>query len=176
VRPRTPPGTRPAPTAYLSTPDGGATAWLETSDDPDAEPVGWLRTDAADRSTTFRFDSTESCAAEAERRGMTSVQVRDVRRIRWLIEELRISLFVQPIGTAGPVSERRIYRAMTTFPRSPRPSALPDGRSGGDPARYGLTSNDCPVLIRLPEMAARSSSSAIRFPTSALRTGPTAAE
>jgi len=25
---------------------------------------------------------------------------------------LRISLFAQPVGTAGPVSERRIYRAM----------------------------------------------------------------
>ena len=41
----------------------------------------------------------------------------DVRRIRWLIEELRISLFAQPIGTAGPVSERRIYRAMDDLPR-----------------------------------------------------------
>jgi ATP-dependent helicase HrpA len=40
----------------------------------------------------------------------------DVRRIRWMIEELRISLFAQPIGTAGPVSERRIYRAMDDLP------------------------------------------------------------
>ena len=35
-----------------------------------------------------------------------------VRRIRWQLEELRVSLFAQPLGTAGPVSERRIYRAM----------------------------------------------------------------
>ena len=40
----------------------------------------------------------------------------DVRRIRWMIEELRISLFAQSIGTAGPVSERRIYRAMDELP------------------------------------------------------------
>ncbi|MGI8694155.1 MAG: ATP-dependent RNA helicase HrpA [Geodermatophilaceae bacterium] len=40
----------------------------------------------------------------------------EVRRIRWMIEELRISLFAQSIGTAGPVSERRIYRAMDELP------------------------------------------------------------
>ncbi len=39
-----------------------------------------------------------------------------LRRIRWMIEELRISLFAQSIGTAGPVSERRIYRAMDELP------------------------------------------------------------
>ncbi len=36
----------------------------------------------------------------------------DVRRIRWQLEELRISLFAQPLGTAGPVSERRIFRQL----------------------------------------------------------------
>ncbi len=39
-----------------------------------------------------------------------------VRRIRWQLEELRISLFAQSLGTAGPVSERRIYRAMDELP------------------------------------------------------------
>ncbi len=39
-----------------------------------------------------------------------------VRRIRWMIEELRVSLFAHSIGTAGPVSERRIYRAMDELP------------------------------------------------------------
>jgi ATP-dependent helicase HrpA len=33
-------------------------------------------------------------------------------RIRWMIEELRVSLFAQQLGTAHPVSEQRIYRAM----------------------------------------------------------------
>ncbi|HEY2832687.1 MAG TPA: ATP-dependent RNA helicase HrpA [Sporichthyaceae bacterium] len=36
----------------------------------------------------------------------------DVRDIRWQLEELRISLFAQTLGTAGPVSEKRILAAM----------------------------------------------------------------
>ncbi|HEY0487606.1 MAG TPA: ATP-dependent RNA helicase HrpA [Mycobacteriales bacterium] len=36
----------------------------------------------------------------------------DVRQIRWMIEELRVSLFAQGLKTAYPVSEQRIYRAM----------------------------------------------------------------
>jgi ATP-dependent helicase HrpA len=35
-----------------------------------------------------------------------------VREIRWLIEELRVNLFAQALGTPYPVSEQRIYRAM----------------------------------------------------------------
>ncbi len=35
-----------------------------------------------------------------------------VRRIRWMIEELRVSLFAQELRTPYPVSEQRIYRAM----------------------------------------------------------------
>ncbi|MGC9669417.1 ATP-dependent RNA helicase HrpA [Planosporangium sp. 12N6] len=34
------------------------------------------------------------------------------RRIRWMIEELRVSLFAQALGTPYPVSDKRIYRAM----------------------------------------------------------------
>jgi ATP-dependent helicase HrpA len=36
----------------------------------------------------------------------------DVVDIRWQIEELRVSLFAQRLGTARPVSEQRIYRAI----------------------------------------------------------------
>jgi ATP-dependent helicase HrpA len=36
----------------------------------------------------------------------------DVVDIRWLTEELRVSLFAQQLGTARPVSEQRIYRAI----------------------------------------------------------------
>ena len=36
----------------------------------------------------------------------------DVRDVRWMIEELRVSLFAQTLGTPGPVSERRIERAL----------------------------------------------------------------
>jgi ATP-dependent helicase HrpA len=36
--------------------------------------------------------------------------------IRWMIEELRVSLFAQNVGTAYPISEKRIVRAMETAP------------------------------------------------------------
>src|SRR5690606_4564048 len=36
----------------------------------------------------------------------------DVRQIRWMIEELRVSLFAQTLGTPYPVSDTRIYRAI----------------------------------------------------------------
>ena len=34
------------------------------------------------------------------------------REIGWMVEELRVSLFAQTIGTQGPVSERRILTAI----------------------------------------------------------------
>ncbi len=36
----------------------------------------------------------------------------DVRAVRWMIEELRVSLFAQVLGASGPVSERRIQAAL----------------------------------------------------------------
>ena len=36
----------------------------------------------------------------------------DVNAVRWMIEELRVSLFAQPIGAAIPVSEQRILAAL----------------------------------------------------------------
>ncbi|MGF7235958.1 MAG: DUF3418 domain-containing protein, partial [Frankia sp.] len=41
-----------------------------------------------------------------------------LRDIRWMIEELRISLFAQALGTPRPISEQRIYRAMDDLPVS----------------------------------------------------------
>jgi ATP-dependent helicase HrpA len=35
-----------------------------------------------------------------------------VTRIRWMIEELRVGLFAQGIGTPRPVSEQRVYKAI----------------------------------------------------------------
>ncbi len=60
---------------------------------------------------------------ERDRIGMTRVAevVRELgtlpdspgaRDLRWMVEELRVSLFAQPLRTAYPVSEKRIYRAM----------------------------------------------------------------
>ncbi len=36
----------------------------------------------------------------------------DVQAVRWMIEELRVSLFAQMLGTAGPISEKRIHAAL----------------------------------------------------------------
>ncbi|RFU23230.1 ATP-dependent RNA helicase HrpA [Geodermatophilus marinus] len=35
-----------------------------------------------------------------------------VTRVRWMVEELRVSLFAQSIGTPRPVSEQRVYKAI----------------------------------------------------------------
>jgi ATP-dependent helicase HrpA len=39
-----------------------------------------------------------------------------LREIRWMIEELRVNLFAQSLGTAYAVSDKRIYRAMDQLP------------------------------------------------------------
>jgi ATP-dependent helicase HrpA len=39
-----------------------------------------------------------------------------LREIRWMIEELRINYFAQALGTAYPVSDKRIYKAMDQLP------------------------------------------------------------
>jgi ATP-dependent helicase HrpA len=35
-----------------------------------------------------------------------------VARVRWMIEELRVGLFAQSLGTPRPVSEQRVYKAI----------------------------------------------------------------
>ena len=52
----------------------------------------------------------------------------DVQAIRWQIEELRVSLFAQVLGTPGPVSEKRILAALDAL-------STPLGR--GQPRRAG---------------------------------------
>ncbi|WP_250037903.1 ATP-dependent RNA helicase HrpA [Paractinoplanes maris] len=39
-----------------------------------------------------------------------------LREIRWMIEELRINFFAQSLGTAYPISDKRIYKAMDQLP------------------------------------------------------------
>ena len=36
-----------------------------------------------------------------------------LRRVRWMLEEYRISLWAQHLGTAHPVSDQRLRRALT---------------------------------------------------------------
>ncbi|HEX3782752.1 MAG TPA: ATP-dependent RNA helicase HrpA [Pseudonocardiaceae bacterium] len=42
---------------------------------------------------------------------------RDLLAVRWMIEELRVSYFAQTLGTAYPVSDKRIYRALDALER-----------------------------------------------------------
>jgi ATP-dependent helicase HrpA len=35
-----------------------------------------------------------------------------VTQIRWMLEELRVGLFAQQLGTARPISEQRVYKAI----------------------------------------------------------------
>jgi ATP-dependent helicase HrpA len=39
----------------------------------------------------------------------------DVEEVRWMIEELRVSLFAQPLRTAYPVSDKRVRRAIAAL-------------------------------------------------------------
>ena len=39
----------------------------------------------------------------------------ELAEIRWMIEELRVNLFAQALGTRYPISDRRIYRAMDDY-------------------------------------------------------------
>ena len=36
-----------------------------------------------------------------------------VQAVHWMIEELRVSLFAQVLGTSGPISEKRIQAALS---------------------------------------------------------------
>jgi ATP-dependent helicase HrpA len=38
-----------------------------------------------------------------------------VREVAWMIEELRVSLFAQSLGTAHPVSEKRVLKAIAAL-------------------------------------------------------------
>ena len=70
--------------------------------DPPGTPTGWPACTRCSGSARLR----RRAAAGAAR-------ARDpVRQLRWMIEELRVSVFAQALGTPYPVSEQRIYRAM----------------------------------------------------------------
>ena len=42
----------------------------------------------------------------------------DVTDLGWMVEELRVSLFAQSLGTAYPVSEKRVRAAITAVASS----------------------------------------------------------
>jgi ATP-dependent helicase HrpA len=56
-------------------------------------------------------DAYDELLAELPQTAKTATDVRDIAR---QIEELRVSLWAQQLGTPRPVSEQRIYRAIDT--------------------------------------------------------------
>jgi ATP-dependent helicase HrpA len=58
----------------------------------------------------------ELVAAARDTAGAPDEACRALAEIRWMIEELRVSLFAQALGTRYPISEKRIYRAMDELP------------------------------------------------------------
>jgi ATP-dependent helicase HrpA len=63
-----------------------------------------------DRARMWEVEQAQESLREAERRG--DVEPGALAEARWLIEELRVSLFAQSLGTAQPVSVRRIERLL----------------------------------------------------------------
>jgi len=58
----------------------------------------------------------------------------DVWAVRWMIEELRVSLFAQVLGTPVPVSEKRVLTALDRL-TNPAGSGRPAGLNGAGSAR-----------------------------------------
>ncbi|KAA0105635.1 ATP-dependent RNA helicase HrpA [Mycolicibacterium sp. P1-5] len=67
----------------------------------------------ADRERMQRVHAVEAAYSELRQAlSPTRAAASDVRDIGWQIEELRVSLWAQQLGTPRPVSEQRIYRAI----------------------------------------------------------------
>jgi ATP-dependent helicase HrpA len=63
-----------------------------------------------DQARMWEVGQAQELLDEARRRG--DVDSATLADARWLIEELRVSLFAQALGTAQPVSVRRIARLL----------------------------------------------------------------
>jgi ATP-dependent RNA helicase HrpA len=64
-----------------------------------------------DRDLEWTYVVQDVAQAYAEVRGAPG----DDGSVRWMIEELRISFFAQTLGTAYPVSEKRVYKAIDSL-------------------------------------------------------------
>ncbi len=63
-----------------------------------------------------QLEDAVAAAVAAIRTGpIDPARARRAEEVRWLVEELRVSFFAQTLGTAVPVSEKRIRKAITTI-------------------------------------------------------------
>ena len=72
-----------------------------------ADPVRDGERMATAHRVTGAYDDAVRALPPARRGGQ------DVQAVRWMIEELRVSLFAQTLGTPAPVSEKRILTALS---------------------------------------------------------------
>ncbi|SNY73709.1 ATP-dependent RNA helicase HrpA [Paractinoplanes atraurantiacus] len=70
---------------------------------------------ARDRQLMAQIHEIESEYREL-RASSSSAASEGLNEIRWMIEELRINFFAQSLGTAYPISDKRIYKAMDQLP------------------------------------------------------------
>jgi ATP-dependent helicase HrpA len=63
-----------------------------------------------DRALMWQVEQARAALADAEKHRPAGDPA--LREVRWMIEELRVSLFAQTLGTAQPVSLQRILRAL----------------------------------------------------------------
>jgi ATP-dependent helicase HrpA len=54
----------------------------------------------------------EDAMVAARQEGLGTACLVALEDVRWMIEELRVSLFAQSLGTRVPVSEERVLRAI----------------------------------------------------------------
>ncbi|MEU4692711.1 ATP-dependent RNA helicase HrpA [Actinoplanes sp. NPDC023714] len=70
-----------------------------------------------DRQLTTQIHEIESEYRELRAEAVAGGPAEEgLREIRWMIEELRINYFAQTLGTAYPISDKRIYKAMDALP------------------------------------------------------------
>jgi len=66
------------------------------------------------REVSSEFDRVRS-SIDATR--CEPARMAELDRVRWMVEEYRVSLFAQQLGTDGPVSDKRIRSALAAFAR-----------------------------------------------------------
>ncbi len=71
----------------------------------------------------WEVEQARESLAAARQRG--DVEPAALDAARWLVEELRVSLFAQALGTAQPVSVQRIARLLARQPGARRPRGAP---------------------------------------------------
>jgi len=103
----------------------------------------WRQNPHKDADRARQLAPYERALHEAENTA-ASPELRDakrssVARLRWLVEEFRVSLFAQELGTAEPVSEKKLQATIATLPSENSPareaaSLEPAPRSSSTPA------------------------------------------